>query len=134
MAINDTTLKSEVRAITNYDSGMVSGGDLQAIVDISKREIRSNKNDQNLDFYGDHRAERSLFWLTCIFTKVKGGEIGGSSFSISELDVESDGGDSFYFDNFWRNYHSIGDGRPRGHLKGQRSDREYGFDNTSTSL
>ena len=133
MATDDTTLKAEVRAITDYDEGILSDPDLQEVVGIAKREIQSNKNNPDLDFYGDIRAERTLFWLTCIFTKVKGGEIDGGSFSISELDVETqDGDDSLFFNNFWRNYHSIGEGRPRGHLKGQRPNRTYEYDNSAT--
>jgi hypothetical protein len=133
MAIDDTTLKAEVRAITDYDAGILDSDSLQELVEIAKRELESNKNASDLDFYGDIRAERTLFWLTCIFLKVKAGEIDGGSFSISELDVESeDGSNSMFFDNFWRNYHSIGEGRPRGHLKGQRADRTYEYDNSAT--
>lgn len=132
MATDDASLKTEVRAITDYDSGILTTSDLQEVLNIAKEELRANKNDGSLDFYGDIRAERTLFWLTCIFAKVKTGEIDGATFEISELQVESEeGGNSLYFDNFWRNYHSIGDGRPRGHLKGQRSDRQYGFDNSA---
>jgi hypothetical protein len=132
MAVDDGTLMAEVRAMTNYDEGIVTGSEFQEITEIAKRELKSNKNDPDLEFYTDIRAERTLFWLVCIFAKVKGGEIDGASFSISELDVDSEkGGNSLYFDNFWRNYHSIGDGRPRGHLKGQRSDRTYEYGNSA---
>lgn len=130
MATDDASLKAEVRAITDYDTGILTNTELQSVLDVAKRELQSNKNNTTLDFYGDIRAERTLFWLTCIFSKVKSGEIDGGSFSISELEVESqEDSNSLFFDNFWRNYHSIGDGRPRGHLKGQRPDREYAFDN-----
>lgn len=130
MATDDASLKAEVRAITDYDTGIFTDAELQGVVDIAKRELQSNKNDASLDFYGDLRAERTLFWLTCLFSKVRAGEIDGGSFSISELKVDSgEEGNSMFFDNFWRNYHSIGDGRPRGHLKGQRPNREYAFDN-----
>jgi hypothetical protein len=132
MATDDTSLKAEVRAITDYDTGILLDADLQQLVDLAKREIQSNKNDASIDFYGDLLAERTLFWLTCIFAKVKAGEIDGGTFEISELSVESEeGGNSIFFDNFWRNYHSIGDGRPRGHLKGQRANREYDYDNSA---
>ena len=130
MAIDDSTLKTEIRAMTDYDLGLIDDAGLQSLVDIAKRELKANKNDDSLDFYADMRAERALFWLSCIFVKMKSGEFDGSTFEIAELSVESgDGDDSFYFDNFWRSYHSIGEGRPRGHLKGQRSDRDYEYDN-----
>lgn len=130
MATDDVSLMVEVRAITDYDRDIMPEDELLGLLEIAKRELQSNKNNTSLDFYGDIRAERALFWLTCIFLKVKAGEIDGGTFSISELDVESeDGGNSIYFDNFWRNYHSIGEGRPRGHLTGQRPNREYAFDN-----
>jgi len=133
MAQNDTSMKAEIRAMTDYDLGIMDNDSLQALLDLTKREIQSSKEKATFDFYDDLRAERTLFWLTCIFAKIKGGEIDGGDFSISELKVKSNNsGSSFYFDNFWRHYHSIGEGRPRGHLKGQRSNREYNYDNSAT--
>lgn len=133
MATDDTSLKAEVRAITDYDTVILDDTGLQELVSLTKREIQSSKNNEDIDFYADLQAERTLFWLTCLFAKIKTGEIDGGSFSISELDVDSSGSsNSFYFDNFWRNYHSLGGGRPRGHLKGQRSNRTYEYDNSAT--
>ena len=132
MAIDDTTLKAEVRAITDYDAVVLDDSGLQELVDLTKREIESNKINEDIDFYSDIQAERTLFWLTCIFAQIKTGEIDGGSFSISELDVSSNSDSSFLFDNFWRHFHSLGSGRPQGHLTGQRTNRQYEYNNSAT--
>jgi hypothetical protein len=130
MATTDDELMAEVRGLTDYDTGILSDAELTTVLELTKRELESSKDSTSLDWYGDLQTERTLFWLTCIFAKIKTGEIDSGSFEISELSVEGDDGkDSIYFDNFWRHYHSLGGGRPRGHLTGQRPNREYSFDN-----
>lgn len=133
MATDDDSLVLEVRAITGYDDDILSDAEVERLLALAKREIEASKDNPNVDYYGNIQAERALFWLTGVFMKIRMGEIDGESFSISELKVDSgDSDNSMYLRNFWNHYHSIGDGRPRGHLKGQRSDREYDYDNSAT--
>ncbi|QSG06398.1 hypothetical protein [Halapricum desulfuricans] len=123
---------AEVRVLTNYTEDIISDTDLQDVVDLTKRELQANLNDASVDFYGNLQAERALFWLTCIFCKVKAGEIDAPNFSIGEIQVRQS---SFsertgvWFDNFWKHYRAVDGGAPIGHTKANRPDRTYKFDN-----
>jgi hypothetical protein len=132
MATDDATLLAEIRLLTHYDASLIDDPDLQGLIDLAKRELLANTGDPNLDWYGNIATERSLFWLTCIFCKVKLGEIDAPSFKIGELDVDSYDPEEqvgLWLNNFWKNYWAIGEGAPIGHIKNNRSDRTYGFDN-----
>jgi hypothetical protein len=132
MAIDDTTLKAEVRLLTNYDETIVSPSKLQELVDLAKRELEGSTQNSSLNFYGDITTERALFWLTCIYCKIRAGEIDSPSFKIGEIDFTSYDPDDevgMWFDNFWKYYLGIGGGAPVGHIKNNRQDRSYGFDN-----
>lgn len=136
MAIDDTTLKTEVRAITNYDTTILPDPDLQEVVEIAKRELYADLGDDSLDLYGSLNSERALFWLTCIFCKVKSGELDGISFNIGELDVDTYNPNrnvGIWMNNFWKHYRGIEGGAPVAHTKSNRPDRDYGFDNSATS-
>lgn len=135
MAVDDTTLKAEVRALTDYGQAIISGDDLQEVVDITKRELHADIGDDTVDLYANLNSERALFWLTCIFCKVKSGELDGVSFSIGELDVDSYNphtGVGLWIDNFWKHYRAMEGGAPVGHIKANRPDRDYDFDNSAT--
>lgn len=132
MALSDADLIAEVRVLTDYTPEIMSDREFQDLVDLTKRELRADLNQPGLDFYSDLSAERCLFWLVCIFAKVRAGEIDSPSFSISELKVRQSNFTErvgIWFDNFWNHYHSVGGGPPRGHIKSSRPDRTYNFDN-----
>jgi hypothetical protein len=135
MATDDTSLKTEVRSLTDYDSLILSEDDLQAVVDIAKRELYADLGDESLNLYDTLNSERALFWLTCIFCKVKSGEIDGVSFNIGELDVDSFNPHTsvgIWMNNFWKHYRGIEGGAPVAHTRSNRPDRNYGFDNSAT--
>ncbi|OYR54903.1 hypothetical protein [Halorubrum halodurans] len=136
MAVDDNTLKAEVRALTDYGVTIISDDDLQEVVDLSKRELLADIGTQEVDLYDDLNAERALFWLSCIFLKVKSGEIYAPSFSISELSVRQSNfteRHGIWMDNFRKHYRAMDGGAPVGHTKSNRPDRAYGFDNSATS-
>lgn len=135
MPTDDTTLKAQVRGLTNYNDTILPDSDLQEILDLAKVEIRASIGDDTLDFGETVQAERALFWLTCIFTKVKAGEIDSPSFRIGELSVRQSNiteRHNVWVDNFWKHYRSIEGGSPVAHTKAGRRDRDYGFDNSAT--
>lgn len=136
MAVDDTTLKAEVRALTDYDATIISDDDLQDVVDLTRRELVADLGDETIDLYENLQAERAFFWLTCIFCKVKAGEIDAPSFSIGELQVRQSNFSErhgVWMDNFHKHYRSIEGVTPVGHIKSNRPDRDYGFDNSATS-
>jgi|APHM01.1.fsa_nt_gi hypothetical protein len=135
MATNDTELKQEVRVLTDYNINVISDTELQSVVDLTRRELLANIGDETLDLYGTISSERAFFWLTCIFAKVKSGEIDASSFSIGELDVKASeytGKTDVWMDNFRRHYRAMEGGAPVAHTVSNRSDRTYDFDNSAT--
>jgi hypothetical protein len=136
MAVDDTTLIAEVRALTDFGPSVISEPDLKEVIEIAKRELRADIGDPIYDLYGDLQAERALFWLSCIFLKVKAGEIDAPSFSIGELQVRQSNfteRHGVWMDRFLKHYLSISGLTPVGHIKPTRPDREYDFDNSATS-
>ena len=136
MSTNDTVLLAQVRGLTDYDENIISDYDLQEVLGIAKTEIRASIGDENLDFSSSLQADRALFWLTCIFCKVKAGEIDSPSFNIGELSVRQSNVSerhNVWIDNFWKHYRSIDGGSPVAHTKASRPDRDYDYDNSATS-
>lgn len=132
MAQDDTTLLTEVRLLTDYDEGIMSNADLLALIGLAKAELQAGTGSAAIDFYAVTEAERALFWLTCIFAKVKTGEIDSMSFSIGELKARQPNVTERYgvwFDNFWKHYRTMEGGAPVAHVKSNRPDRTYRFDN-----
>lgn len=131
MAVDDDTLAAEVRVLTDYDSGLISDGDLLSLIELAKSELRDEAEEPILDFYsGNSDAERALFWCTCLFLKAKAGEIDAPNLSISELRVSKSGGEaSFWIQNLNRRLDSLRGASLIGHVKVQRADRSYRFEN-----
>jgi len=132
MAVDESTLISEVRVLTNYDAALLSDADLQGVIELAKTEIRAELNDPDLDFFGDNlQAERALFWLVCIFAKVKSGEFDSPHMTISELKIRQPGMDErtgVWFQKFNQHVLAISGSRI-GHRLVDRTDRSYNFDN-----
>lgn len=102
MATNDTELKAEVLDLTDNE-GILDDSDMSSLLSIAKQEIEIEVGEDNPDFYANPKLERSLFWLTSFFTKIKTGEYEGMSFSVSEIEVEQvpeDDNGSFWFRQF----------------------------------
>lgn len=133
MANNDSELKEEVRAITNYGARAVSSSDLQSLINIGKDEIvmmLPGGNDGFVGFYsGNLAADRALFWFTTIAAKVHTGEIEGVDISVDSF-LDFDGGsasDSMLFDRFERAIATArGESSGIGHIQVQRDNRSYG--------
>jgi len=92
MATTDTELITEARAITDYDTSILSDAEMQELVDIGKEEIELEyplTDDLFPGFYnGDLEIDRALFWFVCVAAKVKVGELGGLDINAgSFLDV-----------------------------------------------
>ena len=86
MATTDSELIAEVRALTDYPADVMSDAEVQALVDLGKEELRAWLGDSSYTFYtGDQSADRSLFWFTCLATKIKAGEIGAVNLEIGDI-------------------------------------------------
>lgn len=136
MATDDESMKQEVRALTDYDTNVMSDPELQGVLDIAERELLANLNSPTINPYTDINTERALFWLTCVFVKIKAGEIQAPSFEIGELQVNADGiggRHGIWLENFWNHFRSAEGGSPVGHIKTNRSNRTYNFDNSNVN-
>lgn len=85
----DADLKVQVRATTDYDALVLADGDLDEVVATAKAEVMGEAGTGSITFYGDLNAERALFWTTCLFCKIRAGEIEGVPMSLGDIDIES---------------------------------------------
>ena len=86
---NDADLLTQARSITDYDATMLPDADFKEVVATAKAELMAEVGDTTLTFYGDIDAERALLWTTCLFAKVKAGELDGVAMSLGDMDLES---------------------------------------------
>lgn len=113
MARSDQELIDEVRALTGYDDGaMFSDADMQALVTLSKEELRSSLGDAEFEFYlrGQENtldADRALFWFVCIGAKIRAGEIGSVELTVDSLEEQTrEGQFNVWFKNFQQRLHA----------------------------
>lgn len=112
MVSNDQELIDQVRALTDYHSDVLSDSDIQTLIDIGKEEMKADFRAQDFEFYSTYQgvetyaADRALFWFTCIACKVKAGEIGGISISVSEISASAGRGSGYeyWFAQFNKKY------------------------------
>lgn len=134
MATTDSELIDEVRQLTDYDSALISDSDFQELVNIAKEELDSEVPDsaRPLSYYGSdtHEQDRALFWLVCLFSKVKAGEIGVPTFSVNELRQNAlDEQSNFWMMMFNTRVHQISGASGFGSTSLERADeRAYEFD------
>jgi hypothetical protein len=133
MATSDTELMSEVRAMTHYDTSIVSDSTMQTLIDVGKKEIEADFPETPASpfpgFYaGNLQIDRALFWFVCIAAKIRVGEISGISISSGQfLDVEpSDTDDPFLFRNFQRRLANVMGKTGPGQIQVERDGRTYG--------
>jgi len=77
MATSDTELEEEVRVMTGYDTAVLPSSQFQTVISRAKSFLinrRSLEND-DVDWFGNPRAEEALYWGVCFFAKVKTGEV-----------------------------------------------------------
>lgn len=132
MAVDDSTLAAEVRTLTDYDSALISDADLLGVIELAKSELRAEVDDEDMVFYsGNLQADRALFWLVCIFLKIKSGELDAPNLSIGELKLRQAGmgqRTGIWFQRFNQRLDAIATPR-MGHTKVSRPDRTYNFEN-----
>lgn len=129
MATSDTELIQEARAITDYDSGLISDAEFQTLVDIGKEELESEFSDNFPGFYnGNKDADRALFWFTCIAAKVRAGEIAGVNLTVGSIRATSYSNSKFdfWFESFEEKLYSATGGKPSRKQNLSRDGRAYG--------
>lgn len=86
MASNDAELIKEVLDLTDYH-GVLDQSQVWSLVAIAKDEIETEVGQESLNFYANQPANRALFWLTCLFSKIKTGEYEGMDLIVSEIEM-----------------------------------------------
>lgn len=130
MVADDTELADNVRALTDYDETILTDSELQEVIQLAKGEFWADTDTSEPFYSGNKQADQALFWLTCLFAKIKVGELSAPDFQIAEIDVEqSSDEESRWFSNY-RRYRDIATAGSSGKI-GQisRSNRTYQFDN-----
>lgn len=91
MTVSKSTLKGEVRFLTDYTTSVIPDADLDTAIEAAKREIKSKSENYNVNFYDgkDLDGYKALKWTTCLFCKVKAGELDASNFSLESLQVDA---------------------------------------------
>jgi hypothetical protein len=90
MVSTDNDLKSEVRTLTDYESkSVLSDTALGEVLGIAKRDIQAEANTSISTWYDTLDKENALFWATCLFTKIKAGELDGIPMSLGDMEYES---------------------------------------------
>lgn len=131
MANNKSDLIAEARSLTDYDSSLISDSDFGDLVDIGQEEIQAETGvDNQISFFGSDtlQQDRALFWLTCLFAKIKAGEVGASNFSIADLESEPlDDQSNVWMSHFKKRLGAVEDARGFGQTSLSRTDRSYEF-------
>lgn len=126
MAANNDELIAEVRSLTGYGTGVISADDMSNLVTVAQEEILDLQDTNTLDWYSVRSAERALFWLVALFTKVHTKEIGGAGFTVGELRQEPlPEAAQFWLDRFHSHLFKIGNNTAFGIRSVGRTDREY---------
>ncbi|MFC6953777.1 hypothetical protein [Halorubellus litoreus] len=137
MATNDYELVLEVQNLTEYDDEIIEIPVMLELVELAKREIRAKAGIIDLEFFGtnDLYAERALFWLTCLFAKIKMGELENVHMSIGDIEqrtlrADEDGEDAVVWKQEFQDY--MARVQPSENLFGirsvGRSDRTYSYE------
>ena len=91
MATSDTELEEEVRVMTGYDTAVLPSSQFQTVISRAKSFLinrRSLEND-DVDWFGNPRAEEALYWGVCFFAKVKTGELDGQNIAAGAIDLDT---------------------------------------------
>lgn len=93
MVSTESELKDDVREMTGYTSTLTLSNDgLDVAYRRAKRHIRIEKAlDSNIDWFSsDNEAEEeALFWFTCLFSKVKTGELDSQDLQVGAVDQQT---------------------------------------------
>lgn len=137
MADTDQELQDEVRDITDYTDAVLPDSKLSSVVATAKREVQGVADTNISDWYTDRDAELALFWTTCLFCKIKAGELDGVAMSLGDMETESlkSAGDAeddkpvIWFERAMRySRRKTPEGGSFGHRSMARTGRSYGSD------
>lgn len=130
MASSQNDIRDRVRTITDYDSQIINNNELDEVIDAAEDEIRSDLDDAALSFYqGDDTFDLDLavMWLSCLFAKIKTGEIEGPTISLAEVRAAPRAaGSAIWLERYERAIHRYSDFRGYAKTEIARDTREYG--------
>lgn len=91
MALDEQSLINEVRGLTDYPPEVISDSDMSSLVETAKNDITGITENYDLDWYDpqDIDPNRALMWTTCLFAKVKSGELDAASMSLESIEIDS---------------------------------------------
>lgn len=91
MALNETTLIEEARGITDYPASVISESQFSSLVQTAERDITATTQNYEIDWYdtSDIDGNRALMWTTCLYAKIKAGELDSVDMDIGNLSVET---------------------------------------------
>lgn len=134
MATNQSELIDEVRTLTNYTASLISDSEMGNLVDLAKEELKSEvpAASRPVSYFGSdtHEQDRALFWLSCLFAKIRAGEIGAATFTVDELRSNPlDNQSNFWFMMFQSRLGQMEGAPGFGQTSLERADdRSYEFD------
>lgn len=130
MAQSQSEVETKVRNLTDYDTTIIDDSDLDGLVGLAEDEIIADTGETGLQFYqgtDTHNLDLAVMWLTCLFAKIKTGEIEGPTLSLGELRAASlSGQSSIWMERLERALHRFGDFRGFGSTNVTRDNRTYG--------
>lgn len=91
MATSDTELEEEVRVMTGYDTAVIPSSEFQTVISRAQSFLvnRRSLEDDDVDWFGNPRAEEALYWGVCFFAKVKTGELDGQNIAAGAIDLDT---------------------------------------------
>ncbi|WP_330630667.1 hypothetical protein [Halocatena halophila] len=132
MVADDTEMKELVRSLTDYDSSILTDSELESLLVLSKDEFWADTDTSARFYTGNKQADQALFWLLCLFSKIKVGELDAPAFEIAEIQVD-EASNPEEISRWLKNYRKYRDNAVTGSKAGigqiSRSDRTYQFDN-----
>lgn len=77
--------------MTGYDEAVLPSSQFQTVISRAKSFIENRRSleDDNVDWYGNPRAEEALYWGVCFFAKVKTGELDGQNIAAGAIDLDT---------------------------------------------
>lgn len=130
MATSQSEIKDQVRTLTDYDPQIINQSAMDDVISIAEDEIRSSAGDPSLTFYqgtDTFDLDLAVMWLSCIFAKVKTGEIDGPDMTLGDIEVSSfEGNETYWFERFQRAMRRFQNTRGFGRVDVSRDTRTYG--------
>lgn len=83
-------VKSDVRVFTDHSTDRVSESELDTVVERAMKHVKSRKDiPDEFDLLGDSNGEEAVFWFSCLFSKIKTGELDAQTLQIGAIDVDA---------------------------------------------